>query len=408
MEATLQRVFKLGYKHYKASHGVSREQHHAATAIMTCCCPERGYEEWICERDGHLEQQAHSCRHRSCPRCQRSRTQAWLEKTQARLLPCDHYHVVFTLPHELNEIWQYNREWSVGHLFRASAETLRQLLKDERYLGADVGLLASLHTWGRTGSFHPHVHLLVTGGGLQAGHWQALKADFLLPVGVVKAKFRGKWLSWLNEAYAQGELVLPDHWTDRDWRRMLCRIARKSWNVRIQGPYRHGNGVANYLSRYLHGGPIKDHRIAEANATQVSFRYRDHHDGKEKLMTLKTDEFIHRVLWHVPVKGQHNVRYYGLYVPGARASRDIIREQMNEAPGEAVKPMTKRERICPDCGAVLFHYRSTRHKNSYIKNNRPYPGLGGIVQQGVQADRIWPGCSPPQLLRNFLVPYAAA
>jgi ssDNA-binding Zn-finger/Zn-ribbon topoisomerase 1 len=396
MDATLQTVFKLGYERYKEHHGVSRDQHQAANAIMTCRCPELGYEEWVCQHDGHLEQQAHSCRHRSCPRCQSSYTQTWLDKTQARLLPCDHYHVVFTLPHELNEIWQYNREWSADHLFKASAETLRQLLKDERHLGADVGLLASLHTWGRTGSFHPHVHMLVTGGGLHAGQWRPLSRDFLLPVGVLKAKFRGKWLSWLNTAYAQGELKLPSHWSDSDWRRALRRIARKQWNVRIQGPYRHGSGVVNYLSRYLHGGPIKDHGLIEADASRVSFRYRDHHDAKEKTMTLKTEEFIHRVLWHVPVKGQHNVRYYGLYAPGASAKRDLIREQLDETPGETVKPSEKRERICPACGAVLFHYRSTRREISYIRSTRPLEGSGDIVQQPVRADRIGLGWLPPK------------
>jgi hypothetical protein len=408
MEATLQTVFRLGFKAYQARHGVSRDQHQAANAIMQCQGPTLGYEEWVCEQDGHLEQQAHSCRHRSCPRCHRAYTQAWLDKTQPRLLPCDHYHVVFTLPHELNEIWQYNRRWSAEHLFKASAETLRQLLKDDRYLGADVGLLATLHTWGRTVSFHPHVHVLVTGGGLRGDQWRPLKSDFLLPVGVLKAKFRGKWLSWLNAAYAQGELMLPAHWSEADWRRTLRQIARKSWNVRIQGPYRHGSGVANYLSRYLHGGAIKDHRLVSVDATQTSFRYRDHHDGKEKVMTLKTEDFIRRVLWHVPVKGQHNVRYYGLYVPGARERRDGIREQLNEMTGEVVKPAEKRERYCPACGAVLLHYRSTRREISYIKSSGSLEAVDDTVQQYVEADRIGLGCSPPRVRRDFFARHAAA
>jgi hypothetical protein len=303
--------------------------------------------------------------------------------------------VVFTLPHELNEIWQFNRQWSADHLFKASAETLRELLKDERYLGADVGLLASLHTWGRTASFHPHVHVLVTGGGLRGARWRPPAKDFLLPVGVLKAKFRGKWLSWLNAAYAQGDLTLPRHWSDSDWRRALRQVARKAWNVRIQGPYRHGGGVVNYLSRYLHGGPIKDQRLVKADARQVSFRYCDHHDGKEKAMTLNTEHFISRVLWHVPVKGQHNVRYYGLYVPGASAKRDLIREQLHATPGERVKVADKPQRTCPDCGAALLHYRSTRRKISYIKNTRPLARHGGVVQPGVRADRMGLGWSPP-------------
>jgi len=404
MEATLQNVFKLGYTDYKARHGVSYDQHQAANAVMACQSTALGYEEWVCQQDGHIEQQPHSCRHRSCPRCQEATTQHWLDKTQARLLPCDHYHVVFTLPHELNELWQYNRRWSADHLFKASAETLRQLLKDERYLGADVGLLASLHTWGRTASFHPHMHVLVTGGGWHQDHWRALKQDFMLPVGVLKAKFRGKWLSWLNAAYDAGELKLPSHWSDSDWRRALRQVARKAWNVRIQGPYRHGSGVVNYLSRYIHGGPIKDQRIVSADASQVSFRYRDHHDGKEKILTLKTDHFMNRVLWHVPVKGQHNVRYYGLYVPGASAKRDRIREQCHAATGETVEVRVKQERTCPDCGAVLLHYRSTRRQISYIKNIRLRDGSAAVVQQRAGTDRIEIGWSPPWGSTSFFGP----
>jgi hypothetical protein len=169
-------------------------------------------------------------------------------------------------------------------------------------------------------------------------------------------------------------------------------VARKDWNVRIQGPYRHGAGVVNYLSRYLQGGPIKDHRLVQADASAVSFGYRDHRDGKEKTMTLKAEDFIRRVLWHVPVKGQHSLRYYGLYVPGAKSKRDAIREQLKAPTGEAVITAPKPERTCPHCGAVLFHHKSTRRKISYIKNNR-HPASGGSVQQAVGADDAglgWP------------------
>ena len=395
MEATLQNVFRQGFDRYRERHGMSVDQYQAAKAIMHCRSDELGQEEWLCERDGHIEQQPHSCRYRSCPRCQQVYTQQWLDKTQARLLPCDHYHVVFTLPHELNEVWQHNRRWSVDRLFKASAETLRELLKDPRYLGAEVGLLATLHTWGRTASFHPHVHVLVTGGGLANGRWRGLSKAFLLPAGVLKAKFRGKWLSGLNAAYARGELKLPAHWTDGDWRRALRQVARKGWNVRIEGPYRYGKGVVNYLSRYLHGGPMKDQRLVSADAARVSFRYRDHRDGKDKVMTLNSEHFISRMLWHVPVKGQHNVRYYGLYVPGADGQRDAIRRQLDQPAGEGVAPVTKQERRCPHCGALLVHYRSTWRKISVIRSNRLLEGAGPAVQPGVGADRQGLGRSPP-------------
>lgn len=376
MEATLQGIFQGYFTQYKERNGLSIDQYRAAQAILACQTDDLGYEEWACAEDNHTERQAHSCRNRSCPRCQGALSEAWMEKTQARLLSCDHYHVVFTLPHEFNEVWQYNRKWSASHLLKASAETVQQLLRDERYLGAEVGILASLHTWGRTHSFHPHAHLLVTGGGWSKGEWQEVKKDFLLPVKVLKAKFRGKWLSWLNTAYAAGELQLPGHWRESDWKRTLVRIARKSWNVRIQGPYRHGNGVVNYLSRYVRGGPIKDRQIERADEQEVTFRYRDHHDGKAKRMTLKTEHFMSRILWHVPVKGQHNVRYYGLYVPGAHGKRDQMRAQLGQRPGEVVETRPKEERKCPHCGRILRHRSSTRRKISTIRSGGPRLDLG--------------------------------
>jgi hypothetical protein len=383
MEATLQGIFRSGFKHYRETHGLSMDQYQAAQAIMTCQSEELGYEEWACLDDGHTERLNHSCRHRSCPRCNQAITHDWLEKTKARLLPCDHYHVVFTLPHELNPIWHYNRHWCSDHLFKASNETLQQLLKDERYLGAKVGLLCSLHTWGRTQSFHPHVHVLATGGGLSGKQWRTVKKDFLLPVGVLKAKFRGKWLDWLNQAYAKGAIRLPPDWDENHWIKTLSRIARKNWNVRIQGAYTHGQGVAVYLSRYVRGGPIKDSRILEQSESNVTFRYRSHHDGKEKTQSLPVEHFITRVLWHVPVKGQHNVRYYGLYVPGARDKRDLVREQLGEMTGESAPIKSIKQRPCPVCGNALLHRLSARCKISYIKRG----GAPAHVQQGAEVGR---------------------
>lgn len=366
------------------------EQHEASEAIMACGTDELGYEEWICLNGDHIEQEHHSCRHRSCPRCHGAQTHQWLEMMRERLLPCDHYHVVITLPHELIPLWQYNRHWSVDRLFKGSVETIRQLLSDERYLGGEVGIVASLHTWGRTLSAHPHVHLLITGSGLHQGNCRNSRKDFLLPVGVIKAKFRGKWLSWLNEAYAKEEIELPPSWREAEWLAMLRQIAKKEWNVRIQGAYSHGTGVINYLSRYVRGGPIKDRRIMKADEEGVDFRYRDHHDGRHKRMRLSTGHFIERVLWHVPNKGQHNVRYYGLYTPRAKEKRNKMRELLGAMKSEEKSTVIEgKERRCPKCKAVLFHRKSTRRKISYI-NKCGAREQAPIVQQNAEPARANP------------------
>lgn len=382
MDATLQTIFQDGYEDYKKQHGMTIDQQRAARAIMTCRSEGLGYDEWVCPNGDHVERQPHSCRHRSCPRCHGSQSHAWLEKVKARLLPIDHYHVIFTLPHELNPLWQMNRRWCTDRLFKACTETLSELLRDERYLGAEVGMLCALHTWGRTLTFHPHLHVLVSGGGLQGQRYRAVRQGYLLPVGVVKAKFRGKWLDWLNRAYAAGELTLPPEWTHRDWIDVLRKVAGKSWNLRIDGPYGHGRGVAKYLSRYVNGGPITDRRIVTGDAEAVRFRYRDHRDGGRKTCRLSTDHFIRRVLWHVPVKGQHQVRYYGLYVAAARDKRDRLRELIGvEAEAGAPAPTDSVAR-CPECGASLLRRSSRARGNSYL-GYEP-------VQQAVQVDRDGP------------------
>jgi len=379
MEATLQSIFRSAFDSYRKKHGLSMDQIKAAQAIMDCQSDALGHEEWVCRNDGHVEREYHSCRHRSCPRCNGSQSREWLEKIKAKLLPCDHYHVVFTLPHELNEIWHYNRSWSADKLFKATAQTLRELLGDERYLGAEVGLLSSLHTWGRTNIFHPHMHVLTTGLGLRGDETRESKKDYLLPVGVLKAKFRGKWLSWLNQGYEKGEIKLPSGWTEMDWRRVLRRVSRKSWNIRIQGAYKHGDGVAIYLSRYVRGGPIKDQRIVSADKRRVCFRYKDHHDGTNKTMSLATEHFLTRVLWHVAVKGQHQVRHYGLYAGGAQEKRDRVRESLGIEMEKGYQNPDKEPRRCPECGDGLFRAKSTRRKISYIRSAH--------VQQDVTADR---------------------
>lgn len=382
MEATLQSIFRSEFEGYKKFHGFCIDQLNAAQAIIACQSEALGYEEWICRNGDHSNRQYHSCRNRSCPRCSGSHQADWLEKIKNKLLPCDHYHVVFTLPHELNAIWHFNRSWCTEKLFQATAETLKELLNDERYLGGEVGLISSLHTWGRSLIFHPHMHVLVTGQGLRGEKTVRPKKDFLVPVGVIKSKFRGKWLSWLNQGYEKGEIRLPEGWSELDWRKTLRTVARKQWNIRIQGAYPHGDGVAIYLSRYIKGGPIKDNNILEADSKTVRFRYKDYHCGKHRTMPIKTKDFMTRVLWHVAVKGQHQVRHYGLYSSGARERRNLVREYLESDLEQDVKKVDKEPRKCPECGAQMIHVLSARREISYIKNRREIP-----VQQAVTANR---------------------
>ncbi len=362
---TLRDIFALGFDAYARERRLPYRSHEAANAIMQCRTAALGGHVQQCI-NGHINGvQYNSCRHRSCPRCnERAKTQ-WADAQAARLLCCDHYHVIFTIPHELLDLWSHNRALLPDVLFAGASETLLTLLGDEKHLGARPGIVASLHTWGRRLSRHPHLHCLVTGGGMDAaGVWRNAHRGYLLPVKVVKAMYRGKLLAGLWAALQERTLTLPAHLSPEDAEVLLRRLGRKDFNIRIQQRYSHGRGVMVYLGRYVKGGPISDHRLLEASADSVHFRYEDHRDGKQKILALRTSEFIERVLWHVPEKGRHTTRHYGLYNHKARAQRARCREQLGQAPEapypEPVDWQTYLERRghaekarCRECGARI-------------------------------------------------------
>jgi hypothetical protein len=394
MEASLQGIFTACYADYARDKRLPLRTHKAARALMQCRTAQLGGHVQRCP-EGHVMQiQYNSCRHRSCPRCAALPKARWVESEQARLLACDHYHVVFTLPHELVGLWEMNRRWFADALFQASRDTLMTLLQDPTHLGARPGIMMALHTWGRTLSAHPHVHCLVSGGGLTPqGNWKAVNNGYLLPVRVVKALYKGKLLSRVWRALKAGELKLREGESRESVERLLRIVARKSWNVRLQERYAHGRGVMLYLSRYVKGGPISDRQILSANRHQVSFSYKDHRDGKKKRMVLSAEYFMERVLWHAPEPGQHTIRHYGLYGHHARAKRAECRRAIGQAPepAESVeldwqtfleKNQKTAQATCPICGARLV--AGMIIKRGYGKNSIAAGERSGNVQQVVQ------------------------
>jgi len=312
-----------------------------------------------------------SCRHRSCPQCSKLQIDRWLEGWRKRLLPSDHYHVIFTLPHDLLELWQLNRKRLTDHLFRAARETLFELLEDDRYLGAKPGVIAALHTWGRTLTLHPHLHCLVTGGGLlKGGGWRARRGGYLLPARVVKAVYRGKLLSLLRADLDKHRLVLPHTLSDVALSNLLRRLYAKSWNVRIQERYAHGHGVIEYLARYVRGGPIRDRRLLNASPSTIRFSYVDHRDGRRKPMSLSTDEFLRRLLWHVPEPRSHVVRLYGVYGRNATAACESCRGEIGIT--TPASPQTARTpapappvRECSICGRPIGRTQDLTPKEAH-------------------------------------------
>ncbi len=361
----------------------------AAEAIMQCRTLAQGYNYLSCP-EGHEDKiQLHSCKHRSCPICADKARQNWVTSQQSRLLNCSHFHVIFTIPHEYLNLWQYNRKWFTTSFFKACRDTLMELLEDKKYLGATPGILMTLHTWGRQLNYHPHIHCLVTAGGItRTNQWQALNSDFLLPVRVVKALFRGKLQASIKQALIEGDLRLPNNVTVGAMMGCHRALYKKPWSVRIQEKYDHGKGVVLYLARYMKGGPINPKQIISCN-NKVTFRYKDHRDQKSKTLSLKLDEFMRRILWHVPETGVHVVRHYGLYASKNQAKRNLCREVVGGLIEAGINTgYEAKDTIdwcCRVCGERLRRVFSTfhpeRYENSFIES-----GYLKHVQQNVEAD----------------------
>jgi len=346
----------------------------AAEAIMLCRTPEQGYNYLACPEGHEGKIQSHSCKHRSCPICADKSRQDWIESEKERLLNCSHYHVIFTLPHEYLNLWQYNRKWFTQAIFKACRDTLIELLEDKKYLGATPGILMTLHTWGRQLNYHPHVHCLVTAGGItKTNNWKTLEGDYLLPIRVVKALYRGKMQSYIKTALKNNDLKLPEGCSDNAMLSCINRLYKKQWSVRIQEKYKHGKGVVLYLARYMKGGPINPKQIISCG-NKVEFRYKDHRDQRVKRLSLRLDEFMKRILWHVPEVGVHVVRHFGLYASKSQKKRNRCREEiggLKEAEVKTGKALDSTlDWCCEQCGSTLrcvfSVFRPGRYENSYI------------------------------------------
>jgi hypothetical protein len=370
---TLQTIFQDAYPLYEQTHALPSHVRRAARAIMQCRTAALGGHIQACP-DGHVSRiWYNSCRHRSCPQCAYLQTERWLALQQARLLACDHYHGIFTLPHDLNPLWLANVPVMTTLLFQAVRDTLGTLLADPKYLGVQPGILAALHTWSQTLVLHPHVHCLVTGGGLTPdGQWKAVRNGFLLPARVVMAVFRGKMLAAIRQAFARGDLTLPEALRPQQWLNLLHRLGhprKTKWNVRIMERYRHGAGVVTYLARYLRGGPIKHARLVAFDGDRVTFLHRARQEeadgGSPSLqrMTLPVADFLQRWLLHVPVPQTRVVRSYGLYHPTHAEALALCRVALGQPPVEAPAVLDWQtvcaqrgdappER-CPTCGQLL-------------------------------------------------------
>ncbi|MCK9403444.1 MAG: IS91 family transposase [Chitinophagaceae bacterium] len=339
--ATLQQVLQKQYQSYDESTNLHVQK--VLQRLRTCRTPLMGYHVYRCSDDdcGHIKYQYHSCRDRHCPNCGAVKKQEWIEARMQELLPVKYYHVVFTLPHELNSLVMGHRRLLYKLLFEASSQTLLSFAKDPRYLGAMPGIISVLHTWGQCLSFHPHIHCIVSGGGIIADdEWRHAKKNsyrFLFPVKAMSIVYRAKFLEALRYLIDTGEVILPGRPTGgsgkTDAKQLLDILYKKDWIVYAKAPLAGPHAVIEYLGRYTHKVAISNHRIMgiDEQANMVAFAYKDYADGNiQKQMELNSKEFIRRFTQHILPKGYTKIRTYGYLANRNRRNRiNAVLAKMN-------------------------------------------------------------------------------
>jgi Putative transposase/Transposase zinc-binding domain len=328
-----------------------------------------------CSRCGHQAISYNSCRNRHCPKCQTNAREQWLAKRAEDLLEVPYFHVVFTLPHDLSALALQNKKAFYGLLFRASAETLIEVSADPKHLGAQIGFLSVLHTWGQNLQHHPHVHCVVPAGGIppDRSHWVHPPAGFFLPVRVLSKVFRGKFVAGLKRLSRIGELSfhgsLKSLADSKSLHRFLRQLFRRDWVVYAKRPFGGPGHVLQYLARYTHRVAISNQRLIGFQDGKVAFRWKDYARGnKKRMMTVSTDEFLRRFLLHVLPRGFVRIRHFGFLTNRSRAAlvplcRQFLKETPRENPRDKVHFGPAIEWRCPQCAApMIVIERLTAHQ----------------------------------------------
>ena len=310
-------LFRCYGEEYRQAHRLSRPQLRTMRAIEICRTAALGGHVEECDQCGARTIRYNSCRNRHCPKCQSLDKERWLEQRRNELLPVPYFHVVFTVPHELNPLAVPNPKWFYDLLFASASQTLLEIAADPKRLGARIGVLAVLHTWSQTLELHPHLHCIVPGGGLSLDgeRWvPTRRQNYLLPVQVLAVLFRGKFLAGVKAAQQADQLILPESLQDQgNFQDLLDRIYAKTWVVYSKPPFGSPEQVLAYLARYTHRVAISNPRLIRLADGRVSFTYKDYSQGaRVREMTLPAEEFIRRFLLHVLPESFVRIRYFGL------------------------------------------------------------------------------------------------
>lgn len=324
----VQDIFRQHCEEYRKEHRLPSNILKAMGAIESCRTSELGGHIDVCEDCGHSRISYNSCRNRHCPKCQTLAKEKWLMARKDDLLPVGYFHVVLTIPEELNYLCSTNQKVMYDILFKATSETLLELASDKKYIGAEIGFMSILHTWGQNLMHHPHIHCIVPSGGLTLDgvRWVRSSEKFFIPVRVLSKKFRGKFMHYFVKAYDSGLLKLTEGSEDlKDKNIFQCfkdKLYTTKWVVYCKAPFKSAEFVLEYLGRYTHRVAISNNRIINFENGYVTYKWRDYRDkNKVKFMTVTAEEFIRRFLMHVLPSRFVKIRHYGILSNRNRATK---------------------------------------------------------------------------------------
>jgi len=363
---TIQQLLQRHGQAYAMKYPLSRQQAKVMQHVCDCRTDAYGTHRDWCETCGFEQVLYNSCKDRHCPQCQTFKKETWINDRKAQVIATPYFHVVLTLPKELHGLTMQNQRYLYGLFFQASSEAMKALTLNKKYLGAEAGWLSVLHTWGQTLDYHPHLHFIVTGGGLTATRqWKTTKKDFFVPVKKLSATFRYYFLKALKQAYADRLLqfygsMLP-YEDPTAFHALINRLFHAAWYSYVKQPFDGPHAVIEYLGRYTHRVAISNHRLVNVDDGKVTFKWKDYHDGnKMKVMALTIDEFIRRFLLHVLPSGFMKMRYYGILANRNKQTKLVQCQRLTATQGHPpCRVLTKLELLmkvtngnafqCPQC-----------------------------------------------------------
>ncbi len=386
-------IFRRYGDDYREIYALSYQQRRVMRAIELCRTEALGGHLYVCDQCGAGVPLYNSCGNRHCPKCQCLDKERWLEARARDVLPVEYFHVVFTVADTLHALLRGNPKLLYGLLFKASSQTLAQIAADPRHLGARIGFLGILHTWGSTLSFHPHIHYVVPAGGLSQDRdrWIHCPPGFLLPVKILSEVFRGKFVDFLQQAWRTRELVLEGPLEELRhpvlFEDLIDRLYRNDWVVYAKAPFAGPEKVLEYLARYTHRVAISNDRVLAIDDDEIAFRYKDYaQGGVQQTMRLEPTEFIRRFLQHVLPRYFVRIRYYGLLANRKRKenleiARTLLKAQAPEPASAEREPWEeflhrlsgKEPARCPRCGEGILHRHHELPKDDFAPSRGP-PG----------------------------------